>query len=163
VAREWKWDGIRSQLIRRQGRTFLWSRGEELITDRFPEIEAVGAVLPEGTAIDGEALPWKDGAPLPFAQLQRRIGRKLLGNKILSDVPVALLAFDLLESDGADVRGQPLEWRRGRLEEIVNRAASSGLVLSPKVAADSWEGWPRSVRKRARGASRCNGSRFFPA
>src|SRR5713226_4700033 len=146
---EWKWDGIRSQLIRRQGRTFLWSRGEELITDRFPEIEAVGAVLAERTAIDGEVLPWKDGAPQPFAQLQRRIGRKLLGSKILSDAPVALLAFDLLESDGADVRGQPLEWRRGRLEEIVNRAASPSLVLSPQVSAGSWEQLAK-VRAEAR-------------
>src|SRR5205814_3946023 len=68
---EWKFDGIRSQLIRRQGRTFLWSRGEELITERFPELEAVGARLGDGVAIDGEVLPWKDGAPLPFAQLQR--------------------------------------------------------------------------------------------
>jgi DNA ligase-1 len=72
---EWKWDGIRAQLIRRQGQTFLRSRGEELITGRFPELEALGAQLPEGTVIDGEVLPWKDGAPLPFAQLQRRIGR----------------------------------------------------------------------------------------
>ena len=76
---EWKWDGIRAQLIRRGGRTFLWSRGEELITDRFPELEALGALLPDGTVIDGEMLPWKDGAPLPFAQMQRRIGRKALG------------------------------------------------------------------------------------
>ena len=76
---EWKWDGIRAQLIRRQWRTFLWSRGEELITERFPELEALGALLPEGTAIDGEVLPWRDGAPLPFAQMQRRIGRKVLG------------------------------------------------------------------------------------
>ena len=94
---EWKWDGIRAQLIRRQWRTFLWSRGEELITDRFPELEALGALLPEGTVIDGEVLPWKDGAPLPFAQMQRRIGRKVLGPKILAEVPVVLVGYDLLE------------------------------------------------------------------
>jgi DNA ligase-1 len=136
---EWKWDGIRSQLIRRQQRTFLWSRGEELITDRFPEIETVGAALGEGTALDGEVLSWKDGAPLPFAQLQRRIGRKLLGAKILKDVPVALLAFDLLELDGADVREQPIEWRRERLAGIVERVGSPSLILSPGIEADSWE------------------------
>jgi DNA ligase-1 len=146
---EWKWDGIRSQAIRRKGRTFLWSRGEELITDRFPEIEAALARLGEGTVIDGETLPWKDGAPQSFAQLQRRIGRKKLGPKILSDVPVALLAFDLLEFEGNDVREQPLEWRRARLEGIVARVASPALALSPKVEAPSWAELAR-IREEAR-------------
>lgn len=133
---EWKWDGIRAQLIRRQWRTFLWSRGEELITDRFPELEAAGALLPEGTVIDGEIMPWKDGAPLPFAQMQRRIGRKLLSNKILSEVPAVLVSYDLLEADGVDSREQPLEWRRARLEAVTGGAAA--LVLSPIVEAASW-------------------------
>jgi ATP-dependent DNA ligase len=146
---EWKWDGIRSQLIRRQQRTFLWSRGEELITDRFPEIAAVGAMVGEGTVIDGEVLVWQDGAPLPFAQLQRRIGRKVLGAKILKDAPVALLAFDLLELDGSDVREQPIEWRRARLAEIVQRVASPSLAMSPKIEADSWEQLAK-IREEAR-------------
>src|SRR5262249_10148217 len=115
---EWKWDGIRAQLIRRQFRTYLWSRGEEVITDRFPELEALGAVLPDGTVIDGEVLPWKLDAPLPFAQMQRRIGRKVLGAKILSEVPVVLIAFDLLELNGQDIREQPLEIRRAQLESL---------------------------------------------
>jgi DNA ligase-1 len=132
---EWKWDGIRSQLIRRNGRVFLWSRGEELVTDRFPEIEAAGARLPDGVVLDGEALPWRDGL-LPFAQLQRRIGRKALGPKILAEVPVAMLAFDLLELDGADVRDRPLEWRRAKLAEL---AGPAGLILSPVVEAASWQ------------------------
>ncbi len=118
---EWKWDGIRAQLVRRQCRTFVWSRGEELMTDRFPELAALGALLPEGTVIDGEVMPWKDGAPLPFAQMQRRIGRKVLGPKILAEVPVVLVGFDLLEHGGEDVREQPLEWRRAQLE--AHRAA----------------------------------------
>ncbi len=134
---EWKWDGIRAQLIRRQGRTFLWSRGEELITDRFPEIEAAGSRLPEGTVIDGEVLPWKDGAPLAFAQMQRRIGRKVLSPRILSEVPVVLTAFDLLELAGEDIRELPLEGRRERLESIA--PPGSALVLSPIVRADSWK------------------------
>ena len=134
---EWKWDGIRAQLIRRNWRTFLWSRGEELITDRFPELEALGALLPEGTVLDGEVLPWKDGAPLPFAQMQRRIGRKLLGHKILAEVPVVLVGFDVLEWQGEDARERPLEWRRARLEEAAPGA--HGLVLSPVVRAESWE------------------------
>lgn len=134
---EWKWDGIRAQLIRRQWRTFLWSRGEELITERFPELEALGALLPEGTVIDGEVLPWKDGAPLPFAQMQRRIGRKVLGSRILADVPVVLLGYDLLELGGADVRDRPLEWRRTQLEAVA--PPGSALVLSPIVQAASWD------------------------
>jgi ATP-dependent DNA ligase len=134
---EWKWDGIRAQIIRRQSRTFLWSRGEELITDRFPELEALGALLPEGTAIDGEVLPWRGGAPLPFAQIQRRIGRKILGHRILSEVPVVLLGFDLIERHGEDVRERPLEWRRAELESIA--PPDSALVLSPIVRAESWE------------------------
>ncbi len=137
---EWKWDGIRSQLIRRKWRTFIWSRGEELVTERFPELETLGGLLPEGTAIDGEVLPWVDGLPLPFAQMQRRIGRKVLGAKILSEVPVVILAYDLLEFGGEDVRERPIEWRRARLGEIVELVPSTGrIVLSPVVAADSWE------------------------
>lgn len=157
---EWKWDGIRSQLIRRQGRVFLWSRGEELITDRFPEIAAVAERLADGVVIDGEVLPWKDSAPLPFAQLQRRIGRKALGGRILSDVPAALLAFDLLELGGADVRSEPLEWRRSRLAQIV--AGSSGaLVLSPQITASSWEEVGRlRGEARARGVEGCMLKRY---
>jgi len=147
---EWKWDGIRSQLIRRQWRTFLWSRGEELMTERFPEIEVGGALLPEGTVLDGEVLPWKAGAPLPFAQMQRRIGRKALGPKILAEVPVVLLAFDLMELNGEDVRARPLTWRRTELERIVAATGSaSHLVLSPVVEGESWEELAR-IRGEAR-------------
>lgn len=144
---EWKWDGIRAQLLRRQARTFLWSRGEELMAGRFPEIEAAGALLPEGTAIDGEVLPWKDGAPLPFAMMQRRIGRKTLGARILADVPVVLMAFDLLESGGQDFREQPLEARRAQLEALAPR--SSAIVLSPIVEPQSWEDL-RALRSESR-------------
>jgi DNA ligase-1 len=151
---EWKWDGIRAQLIRRQWRTFLWSRGEELITDRFPEIEALGALLPEGTVIDGEVLPWKDGAPLPFAQMQRRIGRKVLGQKILSEVPVVLIAYDLLEFEGVDIRDRPIEWRRAQLEAIA--PPHSALVVSPLVAAASWDDLARLRQEsRARKVEGC--------
>lgn len=138
---EWKWDGIRCQLIRRNTRTFLWSRGEELITGRFPEIEAAAAWLHDGAVLDGEVLCWKDGAPLPFAQLQRRIGRKDLSARILSEAPVSLVVYDVLELDGADVRGQPLRWRRERLAEIAARVSAAGapLILSPEVHAGSWE------------------------
>jgi ATP-dependent DNA ligase len=137
---EWKWDGIRAQLIRRAGRTFLWSRGEELLAGRFPEVEELGALLPEGTVIDGELLPWGDGAPLPFAQLQRRIGRKNLGRKILDEVPAVLVAYDLLEHEGEDIRSRPLRERRSRLAALVQSIPSSGrLILSQPVSVDSWE------------------------
>jgi DNA ligase 1 len=137
---EWKWDGIRSQVIRRSRQTFVWSRGEELVTDRFPELEALGGLLPEGTAIDGEILPWKDGLPLPFAQMQRRIGRKILGPKILADVPVVLLAYDLLEWRGEDIREWPLEQRRAQLTELVRSLASTGrMILSEPVTFGTWE------------------------
>ena len=106
--------------------------------------------MPEGTLLDGEVLPWKDGAPLPFTQMQRRIGRKELGGKILAEVPVVLLAFDLLEWNGEDVRERPLEWRRQKLEEIVAGTASDGhLVLSPVLDGTSWEEL-KSTREQAR-------------
>jgi DNA ligase-1 len=150
---EWKWDGIRAQLIRRSGSTYLWSRGEELITGRFPEITEAAALLPDGTALDGEILPWSGDRPLPFAQLQRRIGRRTLGPKILREVPVLLLCYDLLESDGADVRDRPLSWRRARLEALVESLAPSArLRISPLVAAGGWEGAARAraaARERA--------------
>jgi DNA ligase-1 len=150
---EWKWDGIRAQMIRRRGATFLWSRGEELITERFPELAHAAALLPDGTVLDGEIMPWRDG-PLPFAQLQRRIGRKVLGPKILSEVPVVLLTYDLLEMDGTDVREQPFAWRRARLEELVRATPSAGrILLSPAVHADDWDAVLQAHRDaRARGA-----------
>jgi len=147
---EWKWDGIRSQLIRRRGQTFLWSRGEELVTDRYPEIAALGDALPDGTVIDGEILPWKDDAPLPFAQLQRRIGRKTVGKTILAEVPVVLVAYDLLESAGEDVRAWPLARRRARLAEFAEALGMpSRFRLSPIVEALAWEGLA-AARARSR-------------
>ena len=151
---EWKWDGIRAQLIRRGGRTFLWSRGEELLSGRFPEVEEAGALLPDGTVIDGELLPWAGDAPLPFAQLQRRIGRKTLGRKILSEVPVVLVAYDLLEENGRDLRDQPIVERRARLERLLRATASAGrLRVSPAIAASTWvELGEARARARACGA-----------
>lgn len=147
---EWKWDGIRSQLIRRHSDVYLWSRGEELVTERFPELQKLGGLLPDGIAIDGEIMPWKSGKPMGFGQLQRRIGRKVLGPKILADVPVALVAYDLLEYEGADIREQPLEFRREKLAGIVRRVEEAGcLVLSESVRAESWEKM-RELRRESR-------------
>jgi DNA ligase 1 len=123
---EWKWDGIRAQMIRRASQVFVWSRGEELVTDRYPELKAAGELLPEGTVLDGEILPWRADAPLPFSELQRRIGRKTLGKKLLEQVPVVLMAYDLLEAGGCDLRQQPLFQRRAQLETTVSAASRSG-------------------------------------
>ncbi len=136
---EWKWDGIRAQLIRRAGQSYIWSRGEDLVTDRFPEIESITASLPDGTTIDGEILAWADGQPLPFQELQKRIGRKILSKKVLADVPVSLVAFDLLEWNGVDLRERPFVERRRLLSDLVQNTAHPHLHLSREVSADSWE------------------------
>jgi DNA ligase-1 len=147
---EWKWDGIRAQLIRRIGRTFLWSRGEELLSGRFPEVEEAAALLPDGTVLDGELLPWTEDGPLPFAQLQRRIGRTTLSGKILAEVPVVLVAYDLLEESGEDLRALPFQERRGRLARLLERIPSAGrLILSPPIEAETWAQLV-GARRRAR-------------
>lgn len=136
---EWKWDGIRAQMIRRQGASYLWSRGEELIKDHFPELAEEMHSLPDGTVLDGEIVGWKDDHVLPFSDLQRRIGRKKLTEKILRDVPAAFIAFDILECGGADRRSLPLSERRALLEEIAGGFALQRIVLSTRIAAESWE------------------------
>jgi DNA ligase-1 len=135
---ERKWDGIRAQLIRRRGQTFLWSRGEELIAERFPELTDMGDQLPDGTVLDGEVLPWKEGHVLPFAQLQRRIGRKKLTKKLLDEIPAVLLVYDLLELNGEDVRAQPMSWRRGQLAALVDQMDHPRLLLSEIVEPLTW-------------------------
>ncbi len=139
---EWKWDGIRAQLIRRGGESFLWSRGEDLVSERFPEITEASFSLPDGTVLDGEILPWKDSKVLPFAQLQRRIGRKTISKKLLEEVPVVLLCYDLLEFGGEDFRQKELQIRRAELIKILENLpgeAQKTLQFSPVVKAASWE------------------------
>jgi len=148
---EWKWDGIRAQLIRRRGETFLWSRGEEVITARFPEVVAAAAGLPDGTVLDGEVLAWGDEAPLPFATLQLRIGRQNLTKQALAKAPTAFMAYDVLEQDGVDIRAVPLVERRQRLEALVAQHAPA-LRLSSIVGEDSWESLrARREESRTRG------------
>jgi DNA ligase-1 len=147
---EWKWDGIRAQLIRRKGSTYIWSRGDDLLTERFPELVEAAEWLPDGTVIDGEILPWRDDRPLPFAQLQRRIGRKNLTAKIRAEVPISLVTYDLLELNGEDVRERPLSWRRAQLANLVESAnAESRFLISPVAAASSWDEI-RSAKEKAR-------------
>jgi len=146
---EWKWDGIRAQLVARHGEVWLWSRGEELVTERFPEIAALGSRLPAGTVIDGEIVAWRDGAPQPFAALQTRIGRKTLTPKVLAATPVALVAYDLLEEGGADLRDRPQDERRARLEALVAAVGDARLVLSPRVERASWNAYA-TLREESR-------------
>ena len=151
---EWKWDGIRAQVVKREGRLWVWSRGEELVTERFPELQALLHSLPDGTVIDGEIVVWKDPSAItedafdaqqpappsvqPFALLQQRIGRKTLGKKILEDVPVVVLGYDLLEWQGEDWRSRPQAERRARLEQLISDCRSPVLLPSPVLEGQDW-------------------------
>lgn len=136
---EWKWDGIRVQLIRRGSDIALWSRGEERLDGRFPEIEHALASLPGDAVLDGELLGWREGdAPLPFTALQTRIQRRKPGPKILADTPARVLVYDLLERDGEDLRERPLAERRAMLEALLASHADPRMVLSPRVATPDW-------------------------
>ncbi|MCQ3033746.1 ATP-dependent DNA ligase [Pseudomonas syringae] len=160
---EWKWDGIRAQLVKREGRLWIWSRGEELVTDRFPELHSLVQSLPDGTVIDGEIVVWKTAEPAsidsaefslspestpdatqaqpsvqPFALLQQRIGRKTLGKKILEEVPVVVLAYDLLEWQEHDWRSRPQHERRAQLEKVIETSKSPVLLPSPVINGKDW-------------------------
>lgn len=148
---EWKWDGIRAQLVKRDGRLWLWSRGEELITERFPELHELAQALPDGSVLDGELVAWKEPATgsgavfgiQPFALLQQRIGRKTLSRKLLEEVPAALLAYDLLEWRGEDWRSRPQDERRARLELLVAEVGDGRLQLSPQLTGSDWQDFAR--------------------
>ncbi|MBB5367315.1 MULTISPECIES: ATP-dependent DNA ligase [unclassified Janthinobacterium] len=135
---EWKYDGMRAQLLRRDGQSWLWSRGEDLMTERFPELARLP--LPEGTVIDGEILVWQAGkVPAPFADLQKRMGRKTVSARLMADLPVVLVAYDLLEYDGIDIRHLPQHERRTLLEQLIATVAAPTLRLSPRIEANSWQ------------------------
>jgi DNA ligase-1 len=139
---EWKWDGIRGQLVTRPGAFALWSRGEELITDRFPDLGPLADFLPPGTVIDGEILAWDSAQhrPQPFAQLQKRIGRKAVPKSLLAAAPARILAYDLLEDAGHDIRDQPLGQRRARLGQILAALPPAlPLSASPLIAFGTWD------------------------
>ena len=141
---EWKWDGIRAQLVRRGGSVHLWSRGEELITQRFPEIAAAATRLPDGTVLDGEVLAYRDGRPLPFSALQQRIGRQKQVAQMARAVPVVFMTYDLLEEQGRDIRDRPLQERRARLVQLLasrgqDDAGPEGVLrVSPIVESATW-------------------------
>lgn len=139
---EWKWDGIRGQLVKRNSQVFLWSRGEELVTDKFPELAAEAMNLPDGTVLDGEILAWDtiNDQPLVFNELQKRIGRKNVSKKILEEVPVVFVAYDLLEQDRLDLRGLPLSKRNSLLNQLLtNVTGKTNLRMSPDLRITTWE------------------------
>jgi DNA ligase-1 len=136
---EWKWDGIRGQVILRAGEVFVWSRGEELMTDRFPEFAGLAGMLPDGTVLDGEILPFDGENPMPFNALQKRLGRKTVPAKLLREAPVILLAYDLLEERGQDLRARPLSERRARLDRLLDAAPPDAPMRpSTLVPHDTW-------------------------
>ena len=150
---EWKWDGIRVQVIHRAGQVWLWSRGEELINAQFPEVCQAARALPENTVIDGELLVWQEGssAPETFAALQRRLGRSQVSTRLMQQLPVVLLGYDLLEFDGTDWRTKPLAARRQELERIMATMQGHRWFVSPRLMPESWpqvEQLHRDARER---------------
>lgn len=146
---EWKWDGIRAQLVKRAGQVWLWSRGEELVTDRFPELAVMGDALPDGSVLDGEIVIWREDRVQPFAELQKRIGRKTLGAKLLREIPVVLLAYDLLEWQGGDLRALPQQERRALLDDLLVSVQHPSLLPSPMLHGQDWHDLARQ-REAAR-------------
>lgn len=136
---EWKWDGIRGQLVKRNGELFVWSRGEELMTEKFPEYHLLKDLLPDGLVLDGEIIPSRNGQPLPFALLQTRIGRKNVTKKQLQEAPISFFAYDLLEWEGQDWRARPLSERRAMLKSIVESVNLAVITLSPIIEFATWE------------------------
>ncbi len=146
---EWKWDGIRGQMIKRNNELFVWSRGEELMTEKFPEYFILKDLLPDGIVLDGEIIPAVDGKPLPFAVLQTRIGRKNISKKQLQDAPISFFVYDLLEYHYEDWREKPLSERRKKLEEIILPIQNKAIQLSPIIDFNSWNDLA-ALRKKSR-------------
>ncbi len=136
---EWKWDGIRGQMIKRNNELFVWSRGEELMTEKFPEYNCLKDLLPDGTVLDGEIIPSVEKKPLPFALLQTRIGRKNITKKNLLETPITFFAYDLLEYNYEDWRNRPLTERRKQLEEIIAPLTTPTIILSPVIEFSDWD------------------------
>lgn len=137
---EWKWDGIRGQIVKRNGELFIWSRGEELVTDQFPELHFLKDELPDGTVLDGEILSIKDGKVQSFSTLQQRLNRKTINKSQLSDAPIGFYTYDILEFEGNDIRQEPLSARRKILVDVINQLSTKNIaLLSPVIEFKNWE------------------------
>jgi DNA ligase-1 len=153
---ERKWDGIRGQLIIRGGHLYIWTRGEELVTDKYPELHALPSVIPNGTVIDCELIAYHDGKPMPFQEMQKRIGRKTISKKMLAEVPVRAIVYDIMEWKGKDIRTQPQHERRQILESIcANYPIDEILILSELVMEETWEQY--DAQRRAAREYDCEG------
>lgn len=145
--REWsvehKWDGIRAQVIIRNDEVFVWSRGEELVTDKYPEFQKFVENIPNGTVLDGELLPYPNGQIGSFNDLQTRIGRKTVSKNLLEKTPIILKAYDLLEWNGNDIRTHSFLERRTLLETLFKDVSENGvplpLLLSERMQFKSWK------------------------
>ncbi|MBJ7882418.1 ATP-dependent DNA ligase [Gelidibacter salicanalis] len=147
---EYKWDGIRGQIVKRNGEIFIWSRGEELVTSQFPELVAIMESFKEDFVIDGEILALKDNAVLLFNDLQKRLNRKNVSKKMLEDIPVGFYVYDLLEWNGKDIRTKPLSYRRQLLEQLLDRGkAHDTLVISEIIEFQDWNDLD-GIRNKAR-------------
>jgi DNA ligase-1 len=146
---EHKWDGIRAQIILREDKIFIWSRGEELVTDRYPELHQLKDNLPKGCVLDGEILPYPNNELGSFKDLQQRIGRKKVSKKLLKDVPVIFKTYDLLEDQAQDIRALPFHERRNRLEEMLQQKVSSIDVLQ-LTDIYTFSDWSSAAKERAR-------------
>jgi len=137
---EWKWDGIRGQIIKRKDELFIWSRGEELITSQFPELEKLVSILPDGCVIDGEILAVEKSQVLSFNSLQKRLNRKNVSKKQQEETPIGFYCYDLLEYDYEDWREKPLGERRAQLEKLISALPENDTVyLSQVIGFESWE------------------------
>jgi DNA ligase-1 len=137
---EWKWDGIRGQIVKRNGELFIWSRGEELVTDQFPELHFLKDELPDGTVLDGEILSVKDGNVQSFSTLQQRLNRKTINKSQLNNAPIGFYTYDVLEFEGTDIRQETLSKRRNILVDVINKLKTKDIaLLSPVIEFESWE------------------------
>ena len=136
---EWKWDGIRVQIIKRGDLMFIWSKGEELLTGKFPEFNILQTNLPDGIVLDGEILPYANEKILSFGVLQNRIGKKNLNGKILSEAPVVFFAYDILEYNGEDIREKTLIDRRDILNKLIREVDLPVLHFSKEIEFSEWE------------------------
>ncbi len=136
---EWKWDGIRGQIVKRNGELFIWSRGEELVTEQFPELHFLIDVLPDGVVLDGEILAVQDKQVLSFSTLQQRLNRKTISKKQLEDAPIGFFVYDILEFEANDFREHPLSERRKILEQLIGGLDEGAVILSPVINCNTWE------------------------
>ncbi|WP_312390127.1 ATP-dependent DNA ligase [Chryseobacterium sp.] len=136
---EYKWDGIRGQIIRRNDEVFIWSRGEELITEQFPEIKETVQNMKGNFVVDGEILAVKDGKVLNFNELQKRLNRKTLTKKMLSEIPIEVFTYDLLELENNDLREKSIASRRAMLEELLLNENPENIKISPVIEFENWE------------------------